>query len=92
MKKKRKIVLEYLLIAVGVGVAVAGLNMFLVPGRIAAGGVSGIATRLYHLWNVPLGLSIIVLNIPLFVFGITADNPQDTLAPHYLAFFAPFLH
>jgi uncharacterized membrane-anchored protein YitT (DUF2179 family) len=67
MKKK---IFEYLLITIGVGVAVAGLNIFLVPGRIAAGGVSGIATILYHLWNVPLGLSIIVLNIPLFVFGI----------------------
>ena len=67
MKKK---LLEYLLITVGVGVAVVGLNIFLVPGRIAAGGVSGIATILYHLWNVPLGLSIIVLNIPLFVFGL----------------------
>lgn len=70
MKKKRTIVLEYLLITVGVGIAVVGLNMFLVPGRIAAGGVSGIATILYHLWNIPLGLSIIVLNIPLLVFGL----------------------
>ena len=71
---KRKIAVQkirdYVLIAIGVGIAVVGLNLFLVPGRIAAGGVSGIATILYHLWNVPLGLSIIVLNIPLFVFGI----------------------
>ena len=67
MKQKIK---EYLLIAVGVGLAVAGLNLFLVPGKIAAGGISGIATILYHLFNVPLGVSIIVLNIPLFVFGL----------------------
>ncbi len=61
---------DYVLITIGVGIAVVGLNIFLVPGKIAAGGVSGIATILYHLWNVPLGISIIVLNIPLFVFGI----------------------
>jgi len=61
---------DYALITLGVGIAVAGLNLFLVPGRIAAGGVSGIATILYHLWNVPIGISIIVLNIPLFVFGL----------------------
>jgi len=71
---KRKIAMQkirdYVLITIGVGIAVVGLNIFLVPGRIAAGGVSGIATILYHLWKVPLGLSIIVLNIPLFVFGI----------------------
>ena len=67
MKQRIK---DYVLISIGVAIAVAGLNIFLVPAKIAAGGVSGIATILYHLFNVPLGLSIIVLNIPLFVFGL----------------------
>jgi uncharacterized membrane-anchored protein YitT (DUF2179 family) len=40
-----------------------------VPNRIAAGGISGIATILYHLFHIPLGLSIAVLNVPLFIFG-----------------------
>lgn len=61
---------DYILISVGVAFAVAGLNLFLVPGKIAAGGISGIATILYHLFNVPLGISIVALNIPLFVFGL----------------------
>jgi uncharacterized membrane-anchored protein YitT (DUF2179 family) len=54
---------------VGVALAVSGLNLFLVPNMIAAGGISGIATILYHLLHIPLGLSIAVLNIPLFIFG-----------------------
>ncbi len=66
---KQRIV-DYVLISIGVGLAVAGLNIFLVPGKIAAGGVSGIATILYHLFNIPLGISIVVLNIPLFIFGL----------------------
>ena len=61
---------DYVLISIGVALAVAGLNIFLVPGKIAAGGVSGIATILYHLFRIPLGISIIVLNIPLFIFGL----------------------
>ena len=61
---------DYILITIGVAaVAVCGLNLFLVPNKIAAGGISGIATILYHLFSIPLGLSIAVLNIPLFIFG-----------------------
>ena len=37
---------DYIWITVGVVIAVSGLNLFLVPNRIAAGGISGIATIL----------------------------------------------
>jgi uncharacterized membrane-anchored protein YitT (DUF2179 family) len=60
---------DYIAITLGVCIAVSGLNLFLVPNRIAAGGISGIATILYHLFHIPLGLSIAVLNVPLFIFG-----------------------
>ena len=60
---------DYIWMTVGVGLAVAGLNLFLVPNTIAAGGISGIATILYHLFGFPLGLTIAILNIPLFLFG-----------------------
>ncbi len=60
---------DYILITVGVAVAVAGLNLFLVPNKIAAGGISGIATILYHVFGFPLGITIAVLNVPLFVLG-----------------------
>ncbi len=66
MKKK---IFEYIIILAGVAIAVAGLNFFLVPNKIAAGGVSGIATIFYHIFSIPLGISIIGLNIPLFIFG-----------------------
>lgn len=67
MKQKIK---DYIVISIGVIIAVAGLNIFLVPNKIAAGGVSGLAIIFYHILNIPLGLSIVVLNIPLFIFGL----------------------
>ncbi len=67
MKQRIK---DYAFITVGVVIAVAGLNLFLVPNKIAAGGVSGIATIFYYMFDLPLGISIAALNIPLFVFGI----------------------
>ena len=66
MNQRKK---DYILITLGVAVAVAGLNLFLVPNKIAAGGISGIATILYHVSGLPLGITIAVLNVPLFVIG-----------------------
>jgi uncharacterized membrane-anchored protein YitT (DUF2179 family) len=68
MKQKVK---DYVFMTIGVVISVLGLNLFLVPNKIAAGGISGIATILYYVSNktIPLGISIAVLNIPLFIFG-----------------------
>ncbi len=74
---------DYFAITAGVGIAVAGLNLFLVPNKIAAGGISGIATILYHLFNIPLGFSIAVLNIPLFIIGFRMVGKSFALRTLY---------
>ena len=74
---------DYIWMTVGVGIAVAGLNLFLVPNTIAAGGISGIATILYHLFNVPLGLTIVVLNVPLFLLGFRAAGKSFAIRTAY---------
>lgn len=80
---------DYIWMTVGVGIAVAGLNLFLVPNTIAAGGISGIATILYHLFNIPLGLSIVVLNVPLFIFGFRLVGKSFAIRTAYsLALYA----
>ena len=63
---------EYLLIILGSIVTAASINIFLVPYRIAPGGVSGIATVIYYLINgrISVGLLMLILNIPLFLMGI----------------------
>lgn len=44
-----------------------GLNMFLIPNKIASGGVSGLGVILFHTFNIPVGLTILLSNIPLFL-------------------------
>jgi len=44
--------------------------MFLVPNKIAAGGVSGIATIVYYAARFPVGLTMLIINVPLFLIGI----------------------
>ncbi|OPL14755.1 MAG: hypothetical protein AVO34_01080 [Firmicutes bacterium ML8_F2] len=56
-------------ILVGATILAVGMNMFMVPNMLAPGGVSGLAVVVYHLLKVPVGLTIIILNIPLFIIG-----------------------
>lgn len=71
MGKVFKIIREYVGVLFGVAITAFGLSWFLIPSRIAAGGVSGLATVAYHLFDFPVGLTMLALNIPLFIAGIT---------------------
>ena len=61
---------DYLGITIGAFITAIGLNMFLIPYKIAAGGVSGLATVLYYLLNWPVGMIMLAFNIPLFIMGV----------------------
>lgn len=62
----------YLWIIAGSIITGASINIFMVPYKIAPGGVSGIATVLYYITGgkVPVGIAMLTLNIPLFIVGI----------------------
>lgn len=46
------------------------LTSFLVPNRIAAGGVSGLATVIYYISSFPIGVTMLIINVPLFFIGL----------------------
>lgn len=60
---------EYVGVLLGTAVIAAAFNMFLIPNRIAAGGISGLGVILFFLMGIPVGLTIFLLNLPLFVLG-----------------------
>lgn len=66
----------HLYIVVGSLVAAFGLSFFVNPGKIAAGGVSGIGTILFHTLGFDLGLSIFCLSVPLFAAGIAVFGKE----------------
>ena len=51
-------------------------DFFLVPSQVTAGGVSGVSTVLYYLFNLPIGLMVLVLNIPIFILGFITFNSR----------------
>ena len=60
---------DYALIAVGAVVQAIGLRLFLVPANLASGGVSGISQLINHYTHWPIGLMVLIGNIPLFIIG-----------------------
>ncbi|HLV08637.1 MAG TPA: YitT family protein, partial [Halanaerobiales bacterium] len=66
----KRLILDYLGITVGSAITALGLALFLIPNRIAAGGVSGLATIIYHLFELPVGMVFLIINIPIFIAGL----------------------
>lgn len=71
MKREIKsVILDYTIITLGLIIAAVGIRVFLVPAKIASGGVSGIAIILYHKFGFKVGMTMLLLNIPLFIMGL----------------------
>ena len=66
-KESRTSLPEIIGIALGAFIVALGFNLFLIPNKIAAGGAGGLATVFYYLYNFPVGLMTLLLNIPLFI-------------------------
>ena len=60
---------DYILIALGALIQAVSLRIFFVPANLASGGVSGISQLINHFTGWPIGLMILIGNIPLFVLG-----------------------
>ena len=65
----KRSITDYLFITAGCFLISLGMNIFLVPNQISAGGLSSLSTVFLYLFKIPLSLTNLVFNIFLFVFG-----------------------
>ncbi len=77
MKKltRKQIVLKKYLkegveIIIGCILMALGTALFLLPNQLSSGGFAGISTIIYYLFNMPLGITMLILNIPLIILTI----------------------
>ncbi len=56
-------------LTIGAGLLALAIDLFLAPGEIAPGGVSGTAIIVNKLTGWPIGLMMFALNLPLLVLG-----------------------
>lgn len=66
------VAIAYVQIVLGCILGGMAYPLFLVPNNIAPGGLSGLAMILNYLFNTPVGMTSLVMNIPLFLIGYKA--------------------
>lgn len=64
-----KLIKKGLAIVVGSISLSLGINVFLTPYEILDGGIIGLSLIIYYLFNLKIGLMIIILSIPIFVLA-----------------------
>ena len=69
MKKHWPTIRDYFLIILAALLQALSLRLFFVPANLASGGVSGISQLIHHFTGWPIGLMILIGNIPLFGLG-----------------------
>lgn len=65
----KKTLNDYLLILLGSTLQAISLRVFLIPAKLASGGVSGLSQIINNFTGWPIGLMILIGNIPLFILG-----------------------
>lgn len=85
----------YIFLAIGVLLMAMSLEYFLGPNTIAPGGVSGFAVVINKLFNIPIYITNLALNIPLFILGLRTLGKSTAIKTIYatllLSFFLKIL-
>lgn len=67
---------EFFQIIIGTFIMAIAVSEFLLPNQLSSGGFTGIATILYYLLKFPMGLTIFLLNIPLFIMSFIKKGKE----------------
>ncbi|MEA2095076.1 MAG: YitT family protein [Candidatus Cloacimonadota bacterium] len=68
-KKLKRNIIQHLGIVVGSVLFAIAYSWFLVPYKIAPGGIGGLGQILFHFFSIPIGVSMIMFNVPLFILS-----------------------
>ena len=69
MKESNKFI-QMILLVLGTLILAIAINLLFLPNNLSTGGASGIALIIYYLYKVPVGLTVILINIPLFIIAL----------------------
>ena len=86
-------IVNMIALTIGTIIAAAALECFLIPNTILDGGITGISIIIYKLFNIPLSLLVIILNIPFIYIGYRNLGSRFLGRTVYsMACFSLFLH
>jgi len=90
-KFRNTVLFEYIQIIFGAALVGLAFNIFLLPARLAAGGVSGISTILYELFQFNPAYVQWLINIPLLLLGVLLVGKEFSMKTLVGTFFVPFV-
>lgn len=76
---KNSIIMEYSLLIIGSIILAFTTAVFMIPCNIGSGGVTGIALSLNKIFGAKVGLTTMVINAPLFIFGYKLLGKKFTI-------------
>lgn len=88
---KKSVVFDYVQIVVGSVFVGLAFNIFFLPARIAAGGISGVSTILYELFGYNPAIVQWLINIPLIVVGLLLAGKEFSAKTIVGTFSVPFV-
>lgn len=90
-KFRQSVAFEYIQIIIGAALVGLAYNIFYLPARLAAGGVSGISTILYELFEFTPAYVQWAINIPLLVIGVIFIGKEFGLKTFVGTLFVPLV-
>lgn len=83
-----KRVVDYFVMTLSAAVYGMAVGLFLDPNKLAPGGISGIAIILHHVFRVETGTLVLLMNIPIFIFGVWKLGIRIMISTMYATFVA----
>lgn len=86
-----RITIEYIQVIIGASLVGLAYNMFLLPAKLAAGGISGVSTILFEMYELSPALTQLVINLPIFLIGLVALGKDFSGKTLVGTFWVPFV-
>ena len=68
-KKVKNLLMDAVFFLAGSFLFAASIDSFTAPNQLAAGGLTGVATILNHMFGIPIGTANILMNVPLLIWA-----------------------
>lgn len=86
----KTVVIDIIYTIIGSIIVGISYNLFLLPGSIAAGGISGLSTILNHLYGTSPAFIQFIFNVPIFILGWFTLGRSFSLKTVIATFIVPF--
>ncbi|GAQ19883.1 membrane protein [Oceanobacillus picturae] len=89
--QKNRALDDALKIIIGATLVALSYNVFLLPSKLAAGGISGISTILFEMYELSPAYTQMLINIPIFIIGWIALGKSFSWKTLIGTFWVPFI-